>query len=74
MSTRIDTLSRTILKIPNAHSLDFLQRQKIGIQAIGGTTPISHVAESYAVSRKFVYQQKEIALQGISQAFEKKMF
>lgn len=70
MSTPIDTLSRTILKAPNAHSLDSLQRQEIGIQAIGGNIPISHVAERYAVSRKFVYQQKEIALEGISQAFE----
>jgi hypothetical protein len=58
MSTLIDTLSPTILKVPNAHSLDSLQRQKIGIQAIGGTTSISDVAERYVVSRKFVYQQK----------------
>lgn len=46
-------------------------RQNIGIQAIGGCTPIAHVASHYGVSRKFVYQQKEKALEGIAQAFEK---
>ena len=44
---------------------------EIGINAIKGTTPISHVADLFDVSRKFVYQQKEKALEGISQAFDK---
>ena len=61
MSTIINKLSRTILKAPNAHSLDSLQRQNIAIEAITGNAPISHLAEHYAVSRKFVYQQKETA-------------
>ncbi len=58
MSTSIDTSSRLNLKAPIAHSFDSTKRQDIGIQAIGGNTPISHIAEHYQVSRKFVYDQK----------------
>jgi hypothetical protein len=72
MSTSINTQSSQKLKASHvAHSIHFIDRQKIGIQAIGGNTPISHVANRYQVSRKFVYQQKEKALEGITQAFEK---
>jgi hypothetical protein len=72
MSTSIDTLSSQKLKVSHAaHSLNSNDRRKIGIQAIGGFTPISHVADHYSVSRKFVYQQKEKALKGITHAFEK---
>jgi hypothetical protein len=72
MSNSIDTLSYQKLKVScAAHSLNFISRQEIGIQAIGGNTPISHVAGHYGVSRKFVYQQKEKALNGIAQAFDK---
>jgi len=70
MSTSINTLSSQSLKVSHAaHSLNSIKRQEIGIQAIGGYTPISHVADRYGVSRKFVYQQKEKVLCGISQAF-----
>lgn len=72
MSTLIDTLSSQKLKVSHAaQSLNSIKRQEIGIQAIGGYTPISHVADQYGVSRKFVYQQKEKALAGIAQAFDK---
>jgi hypothetical protein len=71
MSTTIDTLSQQKMKVSHAaHLLTSCQRQNIGIQAIEGNTPIAHVAERYGVSRKFVYQQKEKALEGISKAFE----
>jgi hypothetical protein len=71
MSASIDTLSAQNLKVSHAaHSLNSIKRQEIGIQAIGGHAPISHVANRYGVSRKFVYQQKEKALAGIAQAFE----
>jgi hypothetical protein len=53
-----------------AHLLTATQRKEIGIKTIGGNTPISHIAELHDVSRKYVYQQKEIALGGISSAFE----
>ena len=72
MSVSINTLSSQSLKVSHAaHSLNSIKRQEIGIQAIGGYTPISHVADRYGVSRKFVYQQKEKALDGIAQAFDK---
>jgi len=72
MSTSIDTLSVQKLKVSHAaHALNSIDRQKIGIQAIEGNTPILHVADRYSVSRKFVYQQKEKALEGIAHAFKK---
>src|SRR5258708_7932862 len=72
MSTLNDTPSAQSLKVSHvAHSLNSTKRQEIGIHAIGGYTPISHVAGRYGVSRKFVYQQKEKALEGIAQAFSK---
>jgi uncharacterized protein YqgV (UPF0045/DUF77 family) len=72
MPTLNDTLSAQTLKVSHAaHSLNSITRQEIGIHAIGGYTPISHVADRYGVSRKFVYQQKEKALAGIAQAFNK---
>lgn len=70
MSVSNNTLSSKTLKVSHtAHSLNSIMRQEIGIHAIGGYTPISHVADRYDVSRKFVYQQKEKALDGIAQAF-----
>lgn len=70
MSDLINTLSSKTLKVsPAAHALNAATRQVIGIHAISGHTPISHVANRYSVSRKFVYQQKEKALEGITQAF-----
>lgn len=52
-----------------AHLLNFKQRQRIAKQAIGGKIPVSHIAEQYAVSRKFVYQQKLKAEDAIHEAF-----
>jgi hypothetical protein len=72
MSSSSDTLSAQKLKVSYAaHSLTSFQRHNIGIQAISGHTPIASIAERYGVSRKFIYQQKEKALEGISKAFEK---
>lgn len=72
MSTYIDTLSVQNLKVFHAaHLLNSTKRKEIGIQAITGIAPISQVANRYSVSRKFVYQQKEKALIGIADAFEK---
>jgi hypothetical protein len=52
MSTSIDTLSSQYLKVSHAaHSLNSTKRQEIGIQAIGGNTPILHMANRYGVSR-----------------------
>lgn len=70
MSVSNNTLSSQTLKVSHAaHYLNSIIRQQIGIHAIGGYTPISHIADRYGVSRKFVYQQKEKAFDGIAQAF-----
>lgn len=75
MSTSINTLSSQTLKVSHAaQSLNSAKRQEIGIRAIAGNTPISHVADHYDVSRKFVYQQKQKALNGIAQAFDNPSF
>lgn len=72
MSISIDTLSAQTLKVScAAYSLSSSTRQKIGIQAIGGAIPISHLASQHKVSRKFIYEQRDKAIIGISQAFEK---
>lgn len=55
-----------------ARSLGFSRRKEIAILSLKGKAPISHMADSYSVSRKFVYQQQEKALGAISQAFEEK--
>jgi hypothetical protein len=55
-----------------AHSLGSIQRQEIAVQALRGMIPISHMAENYSVSRKFIYEQQEKALEAVSQAFEEK--
>ena len=74
MSTTINTSINNNLKVSHAaHSLNLGQRQKIGIQSVGGHFPISHIADRYGVSRKFIYQQKEKTLKGISQAFEERL-
>jgi len=71
MSASIDTLFQQKLKVSHAaHFITSSERQKIGIEAIEGHTPIAHVAERYGVSRKFVYQQKDKALKAICKAFE----
>jgi len=36
-------------------------RQDIGIQMLARTEPVSHIAATYQVSRKFVYQQGDKA-------------
>jgi len=71
MSTNIDTLSAQNLKVSYAaHSLNSSKRLEIGIQSIAAETSITQLANEYNVSRKFVYQQKEIALEAVTQAFE----
>lgn len=70
MSTSIDNSNSINLKVSHAaHLLNSTQRQGIAKQAIGGKTPISHIAERYAVSRKFVYEQKVKAEVAIHEAF-----
>ncbi len=44
-------------------------RQEIGIQALSRSRPISHVAATHQVSRKFVYQQGDKAQQALDESF-----
>jgi hypothetical protein len=45
------------------------QRKKLALAALAGEC-VTHLAQDYGVSRKFVYQQKNIALAAIGEAFE----
>ncbi|MFK8186609.1 MAG: hypothetical protein AB8B99_24795 [Phormidesmis sp.] len=44
-------------------------RQDIGIQVLARTEPISHIAATHEVSRKFVYQQGDKAQQALDESF-----
>lgn len=52
-----------------ANHLDPRQRQRLAIEALAGTQPISHLADQRDVSRKFVYQQTDKAKQALDGAF-----
>jgi hypothetical protein len=51
-----------------ARSLTPVQRCQLALDALAGT-PICHLAEKHQVSRKFVYQQVDIASEALHQAF-----
>ena len=55
-----------------ASRLHPLQRQEIAVKVLSKQEPITQIAHQEQVSRKFIYQQKEIAQQALNQAFEKK--
>ena len=44
-------------------------RQDIGIQVLSCSQPISHIAATHQVSRKFVYQQGDKAQQALNELF-----
>ena len=46
-------------------------RQELAVKVISLQEPISHLANTEQVSRKFLYQQKAIALDALNTAFEK---
>ena len=72
MSALIDTPTSDNLTAlrTSAHALHPSQRQGMALNAIRKDIPISHIATQHDVSRKFVYQQKAIALEALAQAFE----
>jgi hypothetical protein len=45
------------------------QRQRLAVEALAGTQPITRLAHNHAVSRKFVYPQADKAQQALDQAF-----
>ena len=52
-----------------AANLSPATRQEIGIDALAGTIPITHLADQHQVSRKFVYQQGKKAQQALDESF-----
>jgi hypothetical protein len=61
--------------IPNNCAAKLLhpsQRLEIGLQALGGSQPITALADRFDVSRKFVYQQTHKAQQALDKAFSPK--
>jgi hypothetical protein len=59
-----------ILEICAAHTLSSAQRQQLAVQALAGATTITQLARDNQVSRKFVYQQRDMATQALEQAFD----
>jgi hypothetical protein len=52
-----------------ANGLNPQQRQRLAVEALAGTQPLSHLADAQDVSRKFVYQQAGKAQQALDRAF-----
>ena len=52
-----------------AANLSPTTRKELGIKALSGTIPISHLAANHQVSRKFVYQQGDKAQQALDASF-----
>ncbi|MEO0648747.1 MAG: hypothetical protein AAFZ17_21760, partial [Cyanobacteria bacterium J06650_10] len=52
-----------------AASLSPEVRQDIGIQVLARSQPISHLAATHQVSRKFVYQQGDTAQRSLDESF-----
>ncbi len=54
-----------------ASSLHPLQRQELAVKVLSKKSKISHLAHEEGVSRKFLYQQQDIAQKALNTAFEK---
>ena len=52
-----------------AANLSPATRQEIGIDALSGRVPITHLAAKHQVSRKFVYQQSQKAQEALDESF-----
>ncbi len=55
-----------------ASRLQPLHRQEIAVKVLSKQKPITQIANQEQVSRKFIYQQKAIAIEALNTAFEKK--
>jgi len=53
-----------------AHALAPEQRQHLAVAALAATQPITQLAATHQVSRKFVYQQADKATQALQHAFD----
>lgn len=54
----------------NAINLSPSERKTLSIETLAGVSAVSDIAERNNVSRKFVYDQKKIAVSALDQAFE----
>ena len=45
------------------------ERQELAIEALAGTFTITELSEQFGVSRKFVYQQRDTAIEALEEAF-----
>jgi hypothetical protein len=69
LSSSLATDTSSAPRFP-AHALDPAQRQHLAVQALAGSLSITKLAEQHHVSRKFVYQQADIAEQALRRAFD----
>src|SRR4051812_3653019 len=53
-----------------AKTLDPQQRQRLAVEALAGTVPITELADRARVSRRFVYRQQALARDALDTAFE----
>jgi hypothetical protein len=53
-----------------AHDLRPDQRQQLAVQALAGSLSVSELAKRHQVSRKFVYQQAQLAAQALRSVFD----
>ncbi|OWK41867.1 hypothetical protein FRUB_03945 [Fimbriiglobus ruber] len=53
-----------------AHTLSPAQRQRIAVQALAGTVPITDRADQHDVRRRFVYRQQALADRALANAFD----
>jgi hypothetical protein len=54
----------------SAQALGPQQRQRLAVEALAGTVPITELADRTHVSRRFVYQQQDLARHALSTAFD----
>ncbi|MBM3192459.1 MAG: hypothetical protein FJZ63_07425, partial [Chlamydiae bacterium] len=66
----VTTYSNNVKAPCEAHLLSQEQRKQIALSVLEKAKKISHIAFELGISRKFVYQQREKALIGITKAFE----
>lgn len=53
-----------------AHALEGEQRQRLALQVLTRSEPVTALAERHEVSRKFLYQQADKGAQALEQAFQ----
>ncbi len=56
-------------KTPAASHLEPIERKNLSLQALARIEPLSHLAQDYGVSRKFLYQQAAKASDALDEAF-----